>query len=55
MADLRVKVRRRFLSFAPPEFRAFWAIADDILFILDRERGPRVGTAGYGYALNRTR
>lgn len=40
---------------APEEFRYFWAIGDDILFILDRDLGPRVGTAGYGYALNRIR
>jgi hypothetical protein len=40
---------------APEEFRAFWAIGDDILFVLDQNLSPRVGTAGYGYALNRTR
>ena len=40
---------------APEEFRSFWAIEDDILFILDQDMKPRVGTAGYGYALNRTR
>lgn len=40
---------------APPEFRSFWAIGRDILFILDQDLRPRVGTAGYGYALNRTR
>jgi hypothetical protein len=38
---------------APHEFRYFWAIGEDILFILDQEKEPRVGTAGYGYALNR--
>jgi NlpE N-terminal domain len=40
---------------APVEFRAFWAMGQDILFILDADTSPRVGTAGYGYALNRTR
>jgi hypothetical protein len=40
---------------APAEFRAFWTIGEDILFVLDRDLSPRVGTAGYGYALNRTR
>jgi hypothetical protein len=38
---------------APAEFRAFWVIGENILFILDRDLSPRVGTAGYGYALNR--
>jgi hypothetical protein len=37
----------------PQEFRSFWAIGDDILFILDQKMNPRVGTAGYSYALNR--
>ncbi len=37
----------------PEEFQYFWAIGDDILFILDHEMKPRVGTAGYSYALNR--
>jgi hypothetical protein len=36
------------------ESRAFWAIGD-ILFILESDLGPRVGTAGHGYARNRTR
>jgi hypothetical protein len=40
---------------APAEFRAFWAIGEDILFVLGRDLSPRAGTAGYGYALNRTR
>jgi hypothetical protein len=38
---------------APQEFQFFWAIGEDILFILDQEMNPRVGTAGYSYALNR--
>ncbi len=40
-------------SGAPPEFDAFWAIGDDILFILDDDLMPRVGDAAYGYSLNR--
>ena len=40
---------------APAEFRSFWAIGQDILFVLDPAGRPRVGDAGYGYALNRTR
>jgi len=40
---------------APAEFRSFWAIGQDILFVLDGSGVPRVGTAGFGYALNRTR
>jgi hypothetical protein len=38
---------------APEEFRNFWAIGDDILFILNDDLKPRVGDAAYGYALNR--
>jgi len=40
---------------APDEFQYFWVIGKDILFILDQEMNPRVGTAGYSYALNRIR
>ena len=39
---------------APAEFRSYWVVSEDILFILDRARRPRLGDAGYGYALNRT-
>lgn len=39
---------------APADFRLFWIISDDVIFLLDRDRKPRVGDAGYGYALNRT-
>ena len=42
-------------SNAPREFRSYWAIGQDILFILDQDMNPRVGDAGYGYALNKTR
>lgn len=38
----------------PQEFQAYWAIGQDILFLLDQARQPRVGTAGYGYAFNKT-
>ena len=38
---------------APDEFQYYWAIGNEILFILDQEMNPRVGTAGYSYALNR--
>jgi hypothetical protein len=41
-------------SNAPREFRSYWAIGQDILFILDQELIPRVGNAGYGYVLNLT-
>ena len=37
-------------SSAPQEFQSYWAIGQDILFILDPEMNPRVGDAGYGYA-----
>jgi hypothetical protein len=40
-------------SNAPEEFRNFWALGEDILFILNQEMQPRVGDAAYGYALNR--
>ena len=38
---------------APEHLRAYWAIGDDILFLLDEDRMPRVGDTGYGYALSR--
>jgi hypothetical protein len=41
-------------SNAPQEFRSFWAIGQDILFILDQNMNPRVGNAAWGYALNKT-
>jgi hypothetical protein len=40
---------------APLEFRSFWAIGQDIVFVLDQNRSPRVGTASYSFALNRMR
>ena len=39
----------------PREFRAYWFIGENILFILDKELSPKVGTAGWSYVLNRTR
>ncbi len=40
---------------APQEFQTFWVAGQDILFILDHKLRPKVGTAGYSYALNRMR
>ena len=40
---------------APAEFRSYWAINDDLLLILGKKGRPRVGNAGFGYLLNRTR
>jgi hypothetical protein len=40
---------------APKEYQIFWKVTKDILFILDDNLTPRVGDAGQGYALNRTR
>jgi hypothetical protein len=40
---------------APKEYQIFWKVTKDILFILDDDLTPRVGDAGQGYALNRTR
>jgi NlpE N-terminal domain len=42
-------------SNAPGEFRLFWKMDDNLLFILDENLTPRVGNAAYGYVLNRTR
>lgn len=40
---------------APKEFQNYWLIGDDILFFLDDNLKPMVGTAGWSYVLNRTR
>ncbi len=40
---------------APAEFRLYWRIGENILFVLDSALNPRVGTASWSYALNRTR
>ena len=40
---------------APPEFRAYWVVDENILFVLNEDLGPRVGTASWSYVLNRTR
>lgn len=45
----------RLTSGYPEDIREFWAIGEDILFVLDRNRAPRVGTAAHSYALNRVR
>ena len=42
-------------SRAPDEYKSLWAINDDLLLMLDEEGKPRVGNAGFGYILNRTR
>jgi len=41
-------------SNAPQEFRSFWAIDQDILFILDQAMNPRVGNGAWSYVLDRT-
>jgi hypothetical protein len=38
----------------PPAFQAYWSIGEGILFMLDPELNPRIGTAGWSYVLNRT-
>lgn len=38
---------------APQEFRLYWVIGRDILFMLDQNRNPRVGDTAYSYVLNR--
>lgn len=50
--DYRAQVYR-LDSGAPPEFRSFWRVSDDILFLLTSDGRPRVGDAGHSYALNR--
>lgn len=40
---------------APGEFRSYWAINDELLLVLGKGGRPRVGDAGFGYLLNRTR
>ena len=41
------------LGGAPEHLRAYWAVGDDLLLLLDGNRMPRVGDAAYGYTLNR--
>jgi len=43
----------KLVSGAPSEFKSFWKMNDDLLFILDDNLTPRVGDAGHGYVLNR--
>lgn len=40
---------------APGDLGSYWAINDDLLLILDKKGRPRVGNAGFGYLLNRTK
>lgn len=40
---------------APREFRAYWAIDENVLFMLNQDLSPKVGTASWSYVLNRTR
>jgi hypothetical protein len=41
-------------STAPPEFRRFQRVGDDILLILGQDDQPRVGNAEHSFALSRT-
>jgi|GEM_PF-1281297 len=45
----------RLTTGAPEEYRSFWKIDENLLFILDDDLSPKVGDAGYGYVLNRIR
>lgn len=40
---------------APEAFRAYWVVDENILFLLNQDFGPKVGTASWSYVLNRTR
>lgn len=40
---------------APDEYKLFWRINNDLLFILNDNLTPKVGDAGHGYALNRVK
>ncbi len=42
-------------SGAPAEFQSFWKLNEDLLFVLDDKLSPKVGDAGHGYVLNKTR
>ena len=42
------------LDRVPEHLGSYWAVGDDLLLMLDGERMPRVGDAGYSYTLNRT-
>ena len=41
------------LDDVPDHLRDYWAVGSDILLLLDSDRMPRVGDAGYSYTLNR--
>lgn len=40
---------------APQELRAYWVVDENILFLLNQDFSPKVGTASWSYVLNRTR
>ncbi|MEW6736728.1 MAG: copper resistance protein NlpE N-terminal domain-containing protein [Acidobacteriota bacterium] len=42
-------------SNVPQEFRSYWAIGENILFILDQDMNPRIGDGRYSYTLNKMR
>ncbi len=42
------------LDGVPEHLAAFWAVSDGILLLLDGDRMPRVGDAGYSFTLNST-
>lgn len=37
---------------APEHLRQYWPVGHNILYLLDKDKMPRVGDAAYGYALN---
>jgi hypothetical protein len=37
---------------APEHLRQYWPVGDNILYLLDKDKMPRVGDAAYGYALS---
>lgn len=45
----------RLTTDAPNDYKFFWKIDENLLFILNEDLTPRVGDAGHGYVLNRTR
>jgi hypothetical protein len=53
-ADTRAQVYELDLN-APVDFRSYWVLSDDVIFVVDQDRRPRLGDAGSGYALNRTK
>jgi hypothetical protein len=39
---------------APQEFRSYWVIGENLLFILDRNLNPKIGDGHHSYTLNKT-